>query len=96
MLVLFKKKLQKIWIFIPFVILLPLIVLFCAPFEQPISMLKPMTHGNISWCYKSRVDNSIRYFDDVSDARKQPTRGKSVFFHETSCTKDGIVRLNSK
>lgn len=92
----FRKNRQTIWISILLIILLPLIVLFCAPFEQPIPTLKPVTHGNISWCYKPRVHSSIRYFDDISDAQKQPTRGKSVFFHETTCISNGIVKLNSK
>lgn len=52
-------------------------------------------------CYNRSISNtsssaSIVYFDDILDAKKQPTSGKTIFFHETSCTQNGIVQINSK
>lgn len=40
--------------------------------------------------------NGIRYFEDILDSKWQPTPGKTIFFHETSCSKSGIVELNAK
>lgn len=40
--------------------------------------------------------DSIQYFEDILDSKWKPTPGKSIFFHETSCSKTGIVELNSK
>lgn len=40
--------------------------------------------------------DSIRYFEDILDDKWQPTPGKTIFFHETSCSKSGIVELNAK
>lgn len=40
--------------------------------------------------------DGIRYFEDILDNKWQPTPGKTIFFHETSCSKSGIVELNAK
>ncbi|XP_052892304.1 lactosylceramide 4-alpha-galactosyltransferase-like [Anopheles moucheti] len=38
-----------------------------------------------------------KLLDDVQQSVPQPTNdGRNVFFHETSCSKDGIVRLNAR
>ncbi|XP_031632002.1 lactosylceramide 4-alpha-galactosyltransferase-like [Contarinia nasturtii] len=54
-------------------------------------------------CYKYPFDgaissalSSITYFKDILDAKKQPTSGKAIFFHETSCHPNGIAKLNAK
>lgn len=52
--------------------------------------------NNISRCYKSPDRKSIRYFADIMDNEHQPTSGKAIFFHETSCSKTGIAKLNSR
>ncbi|XP_031631936.1 lactosylceramide 4-alpha-galactosyltransferase-like [Contarinia nasturtii] len=59
---------------------------------------KPQRFENISDCYKSpgNKDNGIRYFDDILDAKIQPKPGKTIFFHQTTCSKTGIVKLNAK
>lgn len=41
-------------------------------------------------------DDGIRYFEDILDSKWQPTPGKTIFFHETSCSKTGIIELNAK
>lgn len=40
--------------------------------------------------------DGVRYFEDILDSKWQPTPGKTIFFHETSCSKSGIVQLNAK
>lgn len=52
-------------------------------------------------CYNRSTSNTsssapIVYFEDILDAKKQPIPGKTIFFHETSCTQSGIVQINSK
>lgn len=52
--------------------------------------------NNISRCYRLPDRISVRYFVDIMDHEHRPTPGKSIFFHETSCTKTGIAKLNSR
>lgn len=52
--------------------------------------------NNISRCYRLPYRSSVRYFVDIMDHEHRPTTGKSIFFHETSCTKTGIAKLNSR
>lgn len=33
---------------------------------------------------------------DVMESAKQPTPGRSIFFHETSCSVDGTIKLNAR
>lgn len=40
--------------------------------------------------------DGVRYFEDILDSKWQPTPGKTIFFHETSCSKSGIIELNAK
>lgn len=47
-------------------------------------------------CYVSKNKSSVRYLDDILDAEKQPKTGKTIFFHETTCSETGIVAINSK
>lgn len=44
----------------------------------------------------NRIYDGINLLEDVLDSGKRPTPGKSIFFHETSCTKNGIVVLNPR
>lgn len=37
----------------------------------------------------------VQLLQDILEADKQPQMGKSVFFHETSCT-NGVVKLNAR
>lgn len=39
---------------------------------------------------------SIIFFEDVLESKRLPTPGKSIFFHETSCSKHGLVQLNAR
>lgn len=49
-------------------------------------------------CFKHSVniEQSIEFFPDLSEAAKQPTPGKTIFFLETSCSGDGFARLNAR
>lgn len=40
--------------------------------------------------------SSINFFEDVMESNRKPTPGRSIFFHETSCSKDGLVHLNAR
>lgn len=57
--------------------------------------------NNKIMCYKNveaneSVPTSIVYFDDILNAKKQPIPGAAIFFHETSCSETGLVKLNAK
>lgn len=68
-------------------------------FKTPsVNDLIPSELNDISRCYYKSSDSndSFRYFDDILDAEKQPTPGKAIFFHETTCSKTGVVNLNAK
>lgn len=40
--------------------------------------------------------SSIIFFEDVMESKRMPTPGRSIFFHETSCSIDGLVHLNAR
>lgn len=42
------------------------------------------------------IYDDIELLEDVLESEKRPKPGKSIFFHETSCTEDGIVVLNAR
>lgn len=44
----------------------------------------------------SNSQAGISFFEDVLESKRRPTPGMSVFFHETSCAKDGLVHLNAR
>lgn len=59
--------------------------------------LEPKEFNSVNQCYKTPEGNSsISYFDDILDAENQPISGKAIFFHETTCSKTGIVNINAK
>lgn len=49
-------------------------------------------------CYQfdGEFDSSIEILEDISFSERQPRNGKSIFFHETSCTAGNVVRLNAR
>lgn len=67
-------------------------------FIPSIAELKSTKLNNISQCYFSTAKHAdaIKYFEDILDAKKQPTPGKAIFFHETGCSRSGIIKLNAK
>lgn len=38
----------------------------------------------------------IIFLDDITYSVKKPTPGRSIFFHETSCARDGLITLNAR
>ncbi|XP_031632385.1 lactosylceramide 4-alpha-galactosyltransferase-like [Contarinia nasturtii] len=40
--------------------------------------------------------SSINFFEDVMKSGKHPTLGKTIFFHETSCSTNNLVHLNAR
>lgn len=66
-------------------------------FFPSLEEFQPVKSSNdINRCYKLPTDTSIDYFEDILDGEKQPISGKTIFFHETTCSKTGIVKLNAK
>lgn len=68
-------------------------------FKTPsLNDLKPSEMNDINRCYYKSSDSNdtFRYFDDILDAETQPTPGKAIFFHETTCSRTGVVNLNAK
>lgn len=50
-------------------------------------------------CYRSnneKVFDDLELLEDVLQAEYKPKLGRSIFFHETSCTRDGICLLNAR
>lgn len=51
-------------------------------------------------CYRSKnkheMFNDLKWLEDVLEAAYTPKPDKSIFFHETSCTHDGLLRLNAR
>lgn len=45
---------------------------------------------------KHNNEYEINYLKDVMEADRQPNTGDSIFFHETTCSKSGLVHLNSR
>lgn len=39
---------------------------------------------------------TITLLEDISHSVKKPKPGKSIFFHETSCARNGLVHLNAR
>lgn len=44
----------------------------------------------------SELNTSIKYLEDILFSERQPKRGKSIFFHETSCSTNYLVQLNAR
>lgn len=42
------------------------------------------------------VKESEDRLHDVLESAKLPTPGRSIFFHETSCSVDGTIKLNAR
>lgn len=54
-------------------------------------------------CFKHNEDTAtalangnIIFLEDVMEAGRKPTLGKTIFFHETSCSTNGLVWLNAR
>lgn len=52
--------------------------------------------NNKSPRYMPPLRDSIQYNSDILDDEYQPKPGKSIFFLETSCSKNGITTVNAK
>lgn len=47
-------------------------------------------------CFAREFPEPLRTLEDVQKAHKQPHRGRNIFFHETSCSADGVIKLNAR
>lgn len=47
-------------------------------------------------CFARGFPEPQRTLEDVQRAHKQPHRGRNIFFHETSCSADGVIKLNAR
>lgn len=45
---------------------------------------------------ESEAAHTIEFLEDVMAAETRPQNGKNIFFHETSCLDDHLVRLNAR
>lgn len=45
---------------------------------------------------ESEAAHTVEFLEDVMAAEKRPGQGKNIFFHETSCLDDHLVRLNAR
>ncbi|XP_053695406.1 lactosylceramide 4-alpha-galactosyltransferase [Sabethes cyaneus] len=47
-------------------------------------------------CFNQQYRSPWLVLEDVQRAQQQPLEGKNIFFHETSCSGDGVVHLNAR
>lgn len=48
-------------------------------------------------CFELKPNiTNINFFEDLTDSEKQPVADRTIFFHETSCSTNGIVSLNAR
>lgn len=62
-------------------------------FDGTANAKKCFRHKNI---VESETAQTIEFLDDVMASKKQPGHGNNIFFHETSCLNDQLVRLNAR
>lgn len=53
-------------------------------------------------CYRRRNairhsnEYAIHYLEDVMEPNRKPITGENIFFHETTCSRSGLVHLTSR
>lgn len=48
-------------------------------------------------CFQLKVDRKdIIFIEDISESEIQPSLDRCIFFHETSCSTNGIISLNAR
>lgn len=53
-------------------------------------------------CYEYNKENvatrnkNITMLEDILEATRKPTLGKTIFFHETSCSPNGLIHLDTR
>lgn len=47
-------------------------------------------------CFVKEFPNPFQVLEDVQKSHKQPKHGRNIFFHETSCSADGVIKLNAR
>lgn len=70
-----------------FIIMLLYVFIFSDESEQPTSS---------EVCYFTKFPNEHQKLINILDTETKPNNGKNIFFLETSCSSDGIVKLNAR
>lgn len=49
-------------------------------------------------CYQSakNIEIPVELLEDILESEKQPSKGKAIFFIETSCARDGLIHLTPR
>lgn len=50
-------------------------------------------------CFRPKeqgIYDNLELLDDILEADKAPQPDQSIFFHETTCTQNGVVLLNAR
>lgn len=85
-------------------IILILLVFICVNLKEkedspdcPNTEPKKFKYENFE-CYQfpKNVTTPIKLLEDVTDSARKPRKGKTMFFIETSCSKNGLINLNSR
>jgi hypothetical protein len=74
------------------------LILIFSSFLFPIYLLN-ISNESVPNCYLDKYWNDGKTLNEISDnllLRNSSKSPKNVFFHETSCTKDGILSLNAR
>lgn len=69
------------------------LILMVWSFDGTAKARKCFQHKNSA---ESEAAHAIEFLEDVLVAEKRPGQGKNIFFHETSCLDDHLVRLNAR
>lgn len=85
-----------------FIILLPIAIFICLFYNIFVifNLRSKQINKRISMakeCFKLKTNvTNINFFEDINDSKIQPTVDRTIFFHETSCSTNGIVSLNAR
>lgn len=52
--------------------------------------------NNQSICFFQTFNNRKVLLPNILESWTQPKNGNNIFFHETSCSSDGVVKLNAR
>lgn len=80
---------------------LSLLLIIEVNFKKEKKMESVVKSKNLQACYQHtstshRNEYEIKYLKDVMDADPKPNTGQSIVFHETTCSRSGLLHLNSR
>lgn len=75
------------------ILLILMVAMSIWSFDGTVNAKKCFQHKNVA---ESETAHTVEFLEDVMAADKRPRSGKTIFFHETSCLDDHLIRLNAR